>query len=271
MPFRIAQISDTHLSRSKPFFVSNFKAVVEALRASRPDLVINTGDLSLDGAAEADDLSFARECHDSMGLRWRALPGNHDLGDTVELPAGPHQVPISGDRRARYVSEFGPDFWRIDIPGWRLIGVNAQAFGSELSAEQEAFTASAARVKGRAVALFIHKPLCDKALGETAVGGRFLTPSGRAKLLQSLGDCRPAVVACGHVHQYRSTEVEGQRHVWAPSTAFFIPDGRQPRYGDKTVGYVEHLFHADGRHENRLVRAGRVQNIVDFPEAYGPA
>lgn len=266
MPFRIAQISDTHLSRTKPFFVSNFNAVAEALRASKPDLVINTGDLSLNGAEEADDLAFARECHDSMGLRWRALPGNHDLGDSIGLPH-----PVDAARRGRYVAEFAGDFWRVDIPGWRLIGLNAQTLGSDLAAEQEAFTAAAAAVEGRAVALFIHKPLCDRDLAEEAVGGRFLNPEPRGKLLQSLGNCRPALIACGHVHQYRSSIVAGQRHVWAPSTAFIIPDSRQPRYGDKTVGYVEHVFYQDGRHESRLVPVGAIRNIADFPEAYPQA
>jgi len=271
MPFRIAQISDTHLSRTKPFFVSNFNAIAEALRASRPDLVINTGDLTLNGAEEDDELAFARELHESLGLRFRAIPGNHDLGDNVEIE-NIHQHPIDATRRARYVSEFGEDFWRVDVPGWRLIGCNAQAFGSDLSGPQEAFIAAAAKAKGRAVALFVHKPLCDKDPGETTVGGRFLNPGPRANLLTALGNCRPSFIACGHVHQYRSTEIGGQRHVWAPSTAFIIPDAHQPRYGTKRVGYVEHSLFEDGRHEHRLVEvpAAPTLDIVDFPEAYGP-
>ena len=54
MTFRIAQISDTHLSDAKPFFVDNFIRIGEALRESRPDLVVNSGDISLDGADESD-------------------------------------------------------------------------------------------------------------------------------------------------------------------------------------------------------------------------
>jgi 3',5'-cyclic-AMP phosphodiesterase len=34
--FRIARISDTHLSAEKPFFVGNFERIGEALRAARP-------------------------------------------------------------------------------------------------------------------------------------------------------------------------------------------------------------------------------------------
>lgn len=59
MVFRIAQISDTHLSEQKPFFVENFRRIGAALRADRPDLVLNSGDISLDGAAGEADLAAA--------------------------------------------------------------------------------------------------------------------------------------------------------------------------------------------------------------------
>ena len=57
MTYRVAQISDTHLSRDKPFFVANFERVAAALVAAAPDLVLNTGDVSLDGAIEEGDLA----------------------------------------------------------------------------------------------------------------------------------------------------------------------------------------------------------------------
>jgi hypothetical protein len=50
MTFRTAQISDTHLSDVKPFFVANLFRVAPALVADPPELVLNTGDISLDGA-----------------------------------------------------------------------------------------------------------------------------------------------------------------------------------------------------------------------------
>jgi hypothetical protein len=40
MAFWIAQISDTHLSLEKPFFVENFRRIRDALASSRPDLAI---------------------------------------------------------------------------------------------------------------------------------------------------------------------------------------------------------------------------------------
>ena len=60
MTFRIAQISDTHLSREKPFFNENFARVSEHLIGQRPDLVINSGDMALDGPSREGDLAEAR-------------------------------------------------------------------------------------------------------------------------------------------------------------------------------------------------------------------
>jgi hypothetical protein len=74
------------------------------------------------------------------------------------------------------------------------------------------------------------------------------------------------------VHQFRDTRVGDTRHVWGPSTGFVLPDHRQPSYGLKEVGYVEHRLHEDGRHDSTLVRVpgAPTLNIADYPEAYGP-
>ena len=82
MTFRVAQVSDTHLSRDKPFFAANFAAAAAGVAASRPDLVVNTGDLSLDGAGTESDLEEARRLHDALRLPTRFIPGNHDVGES---------------------------------------------------------------------------------------------------------------------------------------------------------------------------------------------
>ena len=269
--FRIAQISDCHLSDDRPFFVDNFRRCVTAVRAAAPDLVLNSGDLALDGSGREADLAAARRLHDEIGLPLRFLPGNHDLGDSPEAPA--HGPAIDEARRARYRAHFGPDFWRFDVPGWRVLGLNAQLLGSDLPAiaEQDALVHEAvASLDGRRLALFLHKPLFDATPDEDAVGGRFVNPTPRRALLAALGEVRPALVACGHVHQFRETVHAGSRHVWAPSTGYVIPDRRQPRYGVKEVGWVEHMLAPDGRHESRFRRVeGMVAlDIEDFPGAY---
>ena len=274
MTFRIAQISDTHLSDRKPFFVDNFVRIGEAIRQAKPDLVLNSGDISLDGAGEESDLAAARLLHDGLGLPTRFLPGNHDLGDCQDSP-GHGEAPIDAKRRDRYVRHFGADWWSFDVPGWRVMGINAQLLGSNLGAAEDQHAALSDAVTGlgrRKLALFLHKPLFDQGADETEVTGRFVNPVPRRLLLADLGAAVPALVVCGHVHQYREIWAGDTRHVWGTSTGFVIPDQRQPRYGLKEVGYVEHRLHEDGHHDSTLVRVpgAPTLNIADFPGAYGP-
>ncbi|MBN9088372.1 MAG: metallophosphoesterase [Reyranella sp.] len=274
MTFRIAQISDTHLSESKPFFVDNFVRIGEALRSAKPDLVLNTGDITLDGASQESDLAAARLLHDALGLPVRFIPGNHDLGDSPYGPS-PGEHTIDAVRRARYLKHFGPDWWSFDIPGWRILGINAQLLGSDLpeAAEQESAVAHAMEGLGlRSLALFLHRPMFDKSPDETEIGGRFVHPEPRQRLLAAFGAVVPALVVCGHVHQYRESWSGSTRHVWGTSTGYVIPDRRQPRYGLKEVGYVEHTLRPDGTHRSELVRVPGVEtlNIENFPGAYGP-
>ncbi len=263
MTFRIAQISDTHLSDSKPFFVDNFVRVGEAIRENKPDLLLNSGDISLDGAGREADLAAAKRLHDRIDLPMRFLPGNHDLGDSQDSP-GHGEAPIDAKRRERYVRYFGADWWSFDVPGWRLLGINAQ---------HAAVSDAVAGIGRRKLAFFLHKPLFDQSVDETEITGRFVNPVPRRLLLADLGATAPALVVCGHVHQYRETWSGETRHVWGASTGYVIPDRRQPRYGLKEVGYVEHRLHEDGTHDSELVRVPGVPtlDIADFPGAYGPA
>ncbi len=274
MTYRIAQISDTHLSETKPFFVDNFLRTGAALRESRPDLVLNSGDITLDGADEEADLIAARALHDALELPMRFLPGNHDLGDCQDAPSH-GEAPIDAERRARYVKHFGPDWWWFDVPGWRVLGIDSQLLGSDLDAasEQDAAIADAAAGLGdRRLALFLHKPLFDQSADEAAITGRFVNPRPRRALFASLGDAAPSLIACGHVHQYRASITGATQHVWGTSTAFVLPDVLQPRYGVKEVGYVEHRLMPDGSHDSQFVRVPGVPtlDIADFPGAYGP-
>ena len=141
---------------------------------------------------------------------------------------------IAAELRARYMRHFGLDYWSLDVPGWRLIAINAQLLGSDLApaGDQLRFVHDAAAgAKGRAVVLFVHKPLFDVSADEDAITGRFVNPRPRRQLLDALGGCRLELVASGHVHQFRSHRPHGTHHVWAPSTGFILPDARQPLYG----------------------------------------
>ena len=64
---RVVQISDTHLSPRKTHFVENWEPLRAWIVAQRPDLVIHTGDVTLDGAGDDEDMRYCAEL-------MRALP-----------------------------------------------------------------------------------------------------------------------------------------------------------------------------------------------------
>jgi Icc protein len=265
---RVAQISDTHLSKSRPLFDGNFAPVQDALRQAKPDLVIHTGDLSLDGADSADDLRHAAAAMNALGLDWLALPGNHDVGDDAVLGGG---QPITPERLTRWEDCVGPLHFTRDIPGWRLIGLDSQGFSAN-PAHRAAIAEAIATAGTRRIALFQHKPITEEALDDTAMTYWPLLPSPRADLLAMFGDTRPALIASGHVHQWRDRVADGMRQVWAPAVAFIVGDPWQHRVGEKILGWVEHEFHADGAHAAHLRAMPElpVHDLGDIPEAYGP-
>ena len=61
----------------------------------------------------------------SLGVRFRAVPGNHDVGD-----AGHPGQPVTGERLARWRAYFGSDHWVEDVESIRLVGLDAMLFGS---------------------------------------------------------------------------------------------------------------------------------------------
>lgn len=271
MVFRIAQISDTHLSADRPHFLGNFELVRFALAARRPDLVVNTGDMTLDGADTPAELRFVRSLHEEMGLPWLAVPGNHDVGDDPGLRS---RQPLDARRLASYRDCFGADRFVRDIPGWRLVGINALLAGADLpdADEQLDFLAGAvAGAENRSIALFLHKPL---TLGEHDPDGTYWRVRDREReaLARAFGARRPRLVASGHLHQFRRMEIDGTVHVWAPSTAFVVGDRFQQRVGTKVVGYVEHRLGADGACAAELATVDglALDDIGTMPEVYGP-
>ena len=270
MTFRIAHISDSHLSRSKTYFLANFDGVAARVRASRPDLVINTGDISLDGAGEQDDFVFAKQKHDALGVPWRTIPGNHDVGDNIPYSKA---QPVTEERRQRFVAVYGPDWWTFDVPGWRVLGVDSLIMGSGLAAEdaQWDFIAAAARQAGsRALMLCIHKPPFVDGPQETAVGPEYLDPAPRHRLLAALAPARLALIACGHVHETRDRTHGGVRHIWAPPSSFIVPSPPSPLHGKQVTGFAEHALEADGTFVSRIVEMPELPllSIGDYPQTY---
>ena len=273
--FRLTQISDTHLARRHQKLTDNFHRVSEYIETRRPDLVVNTGDLAFDAPTSRDDLEFARTLHDTLPVTCRYLPGNHDIGDNPTKVGPAPSQPVTERDRQSFLSLFGEDRWQFEAAGWYFIGLNSLIMNTGLASEAEQFEWLASHlsgVRGKLVALFLHKPLFldspdDPELPASAI--RYVPMPARRRLVEMFGAVDLRLVASGHVHQRRDFTHSHVRHIWAPSAGFIISDARQEVIGLKEVGLVEYRFRPDS-FEVLHVRAPG-QTDVDLDSLIGTA
>ncbi|HLY45304.1 MAG TPA: metallophosphoesterase [Stellaceae bacterium] len=239
--FRLIQISDTHLSPHKSHFTVNWAPLAAWISAERPQLVIHTGDVTIDGADSEADLQHCAGLLNQLGVPFRAVPGNHDVGD-----ANHRHQPVNAERVARWIRHFGRDRWFEDIEGWRLIGLDAMLMGSgepdedvQLAWLQSVMDAA----KGRRFAWFLHRPLFIENPDEGDTGYWSVRPGARRELLALGRRHRVALIASGHLHQARDFTHRGTRYIWGPSAAFLGGPGiLPPMPGDKRLGAVRYEF-----------------------------
>jgi 3',5'-cyclic AMP phosphodiesterase CpdA len=252
---RIIQISDTHLSPGKTHFADNWPPLAAWVRDQRADLIIHTGDVTVDGAELEADLCYAAELMRDLGVPLRAVPGNHDVGD-----AGHSHQPVTDERLARWRAYFGPDRWIEDIAGFRLIGLNAMLLGSGHPEEpvQSAWLEDAmAGAAGRCIAWFLHRPLFLDSSAEGDTGYWSVKPQPRAALIALVQQYSVSPVASGHLHRAHQAMHDGTLYVWAPASAFLVGPGMNvpPMAGANRLGAV--LYELDGD--------AFAANIVDVP------
>src|SRR5262249_5471225 len=153
------QLSDTHLSRRHGYFVANWAKVVAALDADPPDLAVISGDLSINGSDDDDDLSFALTQCRRLRTTWRVVAGNHDVGEEPDaLMLGRRIDPVRVERWRCFA---GRHWWAVDAGAWRLIGINGFLYGSGLpddEVQHDWLTHALGRWDGP-VGMFVHKPL----------------------------------------------------------------------------------------------------------------
>jgi 3',5'-cyclic AMP phosphodiesterase CpdA len=244
---RVVVVSDTHLGVKTEHFRDNWAVARDWITAAAPDLVINAGDISLDGADLAEDLALAADWHDALPCPWLVVPGNHDIGD--HPAAASSRQPITNVRRQRYLDAMGSDRWHHDIPGWRLIGFNALLIGSGLDAETDQaawLRETVEQAAGAKLALFLHKPFFIDRADEAALTYWTVDPVARAAYRWLLDHDDLRLVLSGHLHQYRETTHGRAKVVWAPSVAFVVGYGMQEELGGlRETGLLDLRFGDD--------------------------
>jgi 3',5'-cyclic AMP phosphodiesterase CpdA len=240
----VFQVSDTHLSRTHGYFQDNWDVFVETVEAERPDIVFVTGDMCFNGPVNPDDLAYARSQMDRLPVPWRAIPGNHDIGDVP--PDAKLKHPIEPGRQGRYREHFGDEFWVENMGDWRFIGLNAQLMGSGLPEEDRQMAMlndALTNADNRSIAILIHKPLYHARPDETAETPSTVLPKPRATLLELCKRYGVKLVACGHRHCYHHTCIGKTELIWAPATAF-VDTGKSDGEIDlvRRAGFIRYRF-----------------------------
>lgn len=257
---KIVQISDTHFSPTKSHFNGNWDPIRRWIDEVAPDLVVHTGDLTIDGADREDDILFSMGLMNELGVPVLIVPGNHDVG---HMP-GSHQ-PIDDLRLERWRRLAGPDRFAKDVGNWRLIGLNSLLVGSGHPEEEEQFvwlTEMLETREARRIAIFAHKPLFvdDADEGDTGYWGA--RPSERQRLLDLLAAHDVALYASGHLHWTWQGTVGSTQLVWAPPTSFILDKLERLMPGERLVGAVVHYFADDVKSE--IVRVpGMTAHVLD--------
>jgi alkaline phosphatase D len=252
----ILQLSDAHLSPRNALFRGNLARIRDAVKATAPDLVVASGDLSLDGADSDADLAFAAAVHEDFGAPLLALPGNHDVG------SHPHTMPrqpFDSERLDRFRMHLGPGRGVVDLPGWRIIGLNSEVMGTGHAeeAEQAAFIAAAAAgAAERRIALFLHKPIFVTELGDPTFDYWSVPPHARAALAPLIEHKGLRLVASGHLHLHHEFTRGRVAYAWAPPLSFIVaPAEQEDLPGARLCGALLHHLHAD-----------RVETVLLAPE-----
>lgn len=239
--FRLVHVSDTHLSRTHGYFDVNWSAFCQAMQASPPDMLIHGGDISFNGPAAPQDLAHAAKAIAALGLPWRAIPGNHDIGEAPNYAR--LDQPINAVRISAWRQHVGDQWWSVDVPHWRLIGLDTALMGSTLpeEAEQIAFLENALSTRGPLHAfVFIHMPPFERDHLSPANPTSYIPIVPRGKFLDVCAAAGVKVIACGHKHVYRKVRHRGMDIVWAPATA--MVDVKHPlakRGSFPRPGYLE--------------------------------
>lgn len=239
-PVRIIQITDTHLSPSKPHFNANWSPLAQWVTDQKPDLVIHTGDLAVDGADIEDDLAFSAKLLNEISAPVLSLPGNHDIG---HMPGSAQ--PVNATRIDRWREMAGPDRWTYDSNNWRLIGLNSLILGADSPEEEEQFDwleDALANAGARRIAVFAHKPLFVDAADEGETGYWSIRPAPRKKLLDLFAEYDVALHASGHLHRAWQGTHNNTNLIWAPASSFIVGDMERDMPGARILGAAIHTL-----------------------------
>jgi alkaline phosphatase D len=258
---KIIQITDTHFSPEKTHFNGNWEPLLSWIEAQKPDLIVHTGDLTVDGADKGDDITFCMDLMRQATAPMLIVPGNHDVG---HLPGS--DQPVNAERLRRWRTLAGEDRFVEDGEGWRLVGLNALLLGHEDEEEEAQFEwlrTTFEERNGRRLALFSHKPLFVDEPHEGDTGYWGVRPTQRKRLYDLIAAHDVALFASGHLHWAWQGKFENTALTWGPSAAFVIDKLEREMPGERLIGAVIHTTEGDALTTEIVPVPGMTAHYID--------
>lgn len=203
-------ISDSHIGL--PHAEQHWETALKIIKARQPDFVLHTGDVTEHG--HQSDFEQARADLDGLGIPWRAIPGNHDIGDGPPAGKGPDPMHVK-----RYDIALGPSRFVYPLGSWTLVGMSGLEFGTGCCADMaaKAWLAQAlASVSGPTILAF-HKPVFVDHMADATDSSVAMPACARADLAMHLRQPNIKLVLSGHRHAHRVIQNDVISTVWAPA------------------------------------------------------
>lgn len=244
-PFTLIQLSDTHLfadpeeTQSGWRTQASFDAVLEAVRALKPDALLATGDLVHDESS-AGYSRMAAALH-KLRVPVCYLPGNHDDPYRLQTAFAP-------------LGAAAPT--RVMLGAWQVLLLDDHQPGSDAGyvSQDQLDQLAYWLVHHREPALIaVHHP-------PVPVGSRWLDALGlrNGQTLLKLAALHPQVraIVCGHIHQALDMTVHGVRVLAVPSTCRqFLPHCESPTLdAEAQPGFRRLRLFPTGRLETEVIR-----------------
>jgi 3',5'-cyclic AMP phosphodiesterase CpdA len=215
-PFRVFQLSDTHVGWDGALGTTAFERAVDVVNglAPAPDLVLFTGDLTHDTEKPGE--------HAERMRRFQEIAGRLKVPKVYQVP-GEHDAGLDGGELFRNV--FGPTFYSFDHKGFHFIALdNVSRAKPEVGPEQRGWLAKdlARFPKSTPIVVFTHRPLFD-----LRPDWEWFTRDG-GEVMNLLAPYENVTILYGHIHREDERTIGNARLFAARSLCFAFPDPQGP-------------------------------------------
>ena len=258
--FRVIQISDTHISPTKAHFAGNWPPLAEWIASQRPDLVIHTGDVTVDGLTAIRISNIACGC----SARWACRLRRARQSRCRRFSNHRHQ-PVNPERIARWNRYFGAG---PVVSRHRRVAADRPRRDADrrLPGGRGGAARLARRRHGaggdRRSAWFLHRPLFIEHPEEGDTGYWSIKPEPRRALLEMVRRHNVALVASGHLHKAHDFVRDGTRYIGGRPRGFWAAR-RSFRCGPARRGSAPSATSSTAAAARRHRRGAGARRILD--------